>query len=346
MANVLATFIRCCACGRDTSDAPEETLFMTATTPAITVVAAIIRGNDGRICLSKRPDHKHQGGRWEFPGGKVAPGEPLSTALARELEEELGMQAAISSPFMTIAHQYEDLHVTLHFRDVTAWQGEPAGREGQQVAWFEIPQLPTLEFPAANRPVVTAITLPGQLAIAPDDLGLEALKAGIDRLDAAATGLYLRQWSEHAALPEILSLCQEKGIKVWLRASSAKQVELASSQGVFGLHLPGTVLMDCQKRPDFPGVVSAACHRREALEKAVSLGLDMALVSPVKTTASHPDRAPLGWQQAGEWITGLPLACYGLGGVTPADLQTARQHGAIGVAGIRAFWPDAAPALV
>lgn len=313
------------------------------TTPAITVVAAIIRGNDGRICLSKRLDHKHQGGRWEFPGGKVEPGEPLSTALARELEEELGMQAATSSPFMTIAHQYQDLHVTLHFRDVTAWQGEPAGREGQQVSWFEIPELPTLEFPAANQPVVTAITLPDYLAIAPDNLNLEALKAGIDHLDAARTGIYLRQWSEHASLPEILALCRERGVKVWLRASSAGQVEWAASQGVYGLHLPGSVLRDCQERPDFSGVVSAACHSREALEKAVVLGLDMALVSPVETTASHPDRAPLGWQRAGEWITGLPLACYGLGGVSPADLLTARQHGAIGVAGIRAFWPGSVP---
>ena len=148
---------------------------MTVATPAITVVAAIIRGNDGRICLSRRPDHKHQGGRWEFPGGKGEPGEPLSAALARELEEELGMQAAISSPFMTIAHQYQDLHVTLHFRDVTAWQGEPSGCEGQQVNWFEIPELPALEFPAANRPVVTAITLTDYLAIAPDNLDLDAL---------------------------------------------------------------------------------------------------------------------------------------------------------------------------
>jgi len=207
------------------------------------------------------------------------------------------------------------------------------------VRWFEIAELPTLEFPAANRPVVTAITLPARLAIAPDNQDLDALKVGINRLDAASTGLYLRQWSEHAALPEILAQCREKGIKVWLRASSAKQREQASSQGVFGLHLPGSVLMDCQERPDFPGVVSAACHSREALEKTVSLGLDMALVSPVEATASHPERAPLGWQQAGEWITGLPLACYGLGGVSPADLQTARQQGAIGVAGIRAFWP-------
>ncbi|KGD60241.1 hypothetical protein T9A_02634 [Alcanivorax jadensis T9] len=319
---------------------------MTVATPAITVVAAIIRGNDGRICLSRRPDHKHQGGRWEFPGGKVEPGEPLSAALARELEEELGMQAAISSPFMTIAHQYQDLHVTLHFRDVTAWQGEPSGCEGQQVNWFEIPELPALEFPAANRPVVTAITLPDYLAIAPDNLDLEALKAGIGRLDAARIGLYLRQWSEHAALPEILALCREKGVKVWLRASSAAWAEQLSLQGVFALHMPGSVLMDCQGRPDFAGLVSAACHSREALEKAADLGLDMALVSPVEVTASHPDRPPLGWQQAGEWITGLPLACYGLGGVSPADLETARQYGAIGVAGIRAFWPGSAPVPV
>ena len=314
-----------------------------ATTPAITVVAAIIRGNDGRICLSKRPDHKHQGGCWEFPGGKVEPGESLSVALARELEEELGMQAAISSPFMTIAHQYEDLHVTLHFRDVTAWQGEPSGREGQPVRWFEIAELPTLEFPAANRPVVTAITLPARLAIAPDNQDLDALKVGIDRLDAASTGLYLRQWSEHAALPELLELCRKKGIKVWLRALSAKWMEQASLQGVFGLHLPESVLMDCRERPGFPGVVSAACHSRDALAKAVSLELDMVLVSPVETTASHPDRPPLGWQQAGQWITGLPLACYGLGGVSPADLEKARQHGAVGVAGIRAFWPGSVP---
>ena len=158
-------------------------------------------------------------------------------------------------------------------------------------------------------------------------------------------GLYLRQWSEHAALPEILALCRETGIKVWLRASSAAWAQQVSLQGVFGLHLPGSALMDCQGRPDFAGVVSAACHSRDALEKAADLGLDMALVSPVEATVSHPDRPTLGWQQAGEWISGLPIACYGLGGVSPTDLETARQHGAIGVAGIRAFWPDASTSL-
>ncbi len=311
----------------------------TESTPAITVVAAIIRGEDGRICLSKRPDNKHQGGRWEFPGGKVEGGERLADALTRELHEELGMEDSVSSPFMTIAHQYPDLHVTLHFRDVTAWRGVPSGREGQQVSWFTIDELPGLTFPAANQPVVTAITLPPLLAIAPDAFSLEQLLDGIKRLDPIRTGLYLRSWSHHPARDALLEACAAQGLKVWLRADSPQGVAGGIPAGVFGLHLPETVLVDCDTRPDFAGVVSAACHDQQALDKAVSLGLESALLSPVNPTATHPDQAPLGWEKAGQWAMGLPLTCYMLGGVGPEDIGRAREHGAVGVAGIRAFWP-------
>lgn len=315
----------------------------TEPTPAITVVAAIIRGEDGRICLSKRPDNKHQGGRWEFPGGKVEGGERLSDALARELHEELGMGDAVSFPFMTIAHQYPDLHVTLHFRDVTAWRGVPEGREGQQVEWFTLDQLPGLTFPAANQPVVTAITLPPLLAIAPDSGSLDALLVAIRALDPVSTGLYLRSWSHHPARNAVLSACREQGLKVWLRADSPSGVAGGMPDGVFGLHLSGAVLADCVIRPPFNGVITAACHDQMALEKAVALGLDCALVSPLNPTETHPDKPALGWQKAGQWVTGLPMACYMLGGVGPEDLAVARQHGAVGVAGIRAFWSRLSP---
>ncbi|MCH9782446.1 MAG: NUDIX domain-containing protein, partial [Gammaproteobacteria bacterium] len=79
---------------------------MSESLPEITVVAAIIRDREDRLCLSRRPEHKHQGGLWEFPGGKVEEGEPLEQALARELDEELGMQGARSRPFMTVRHRY------------------------------------------------------------------------------------------------------------------------------------------------------------------------------------------------------------------------------------------------
>ena len=86
--------------------------------PEIVVVAAIIRDRDNRLCLSRRPEHKHQGGLWEFPGGKVEEGEPLERALARELDEELGMKAARSQPFMTVRHRYPDLRVPLELIDI------------------------------------------------------------------------------------------------------------------------------------------------------------------------------------------------------------------------------------
>ncbi|MED5432845.1 MAG: Nudix family hydrolase, partial [Pseudomonadota bacterium] len=292
----------------------------TEPTPAITVVAAIIRGEDGRICLSKRPDHKHQGGRWEFPGGKVEPGERLDEALARELYEELGMESSLSSPFMTIAHQYPDLHVTLHFRDVTGWRGVPTGKEGQQVAWFALSDLADLSFPAANQPVVTAILLPPCLAIVPDTIELNTLLTGIERLDSMQTGLYLRAWSQHPARERILETCRRAGVRVWLRADSPLGMAGGMPEGVFGLHLPASVLMDCSRRPDFSGVVSAACHDQQALDKAVSLGLDSALISPVNPTTTHPDQPALGWERAGQWASGLPLACYMLGGVGPEDI--------------------------
>lgn len=310
-------------------------------TPAITVVAAIIRGEDGRICLSKRPDDKHQGGRWEFPGGKVEGGEPLSAALTRELHEELGMEDAMSTPFMTIAHQYPDLHVTLHFRDVTAWRGVPVGREGQEVRWFALRELPGLTFPAANQPVVTAITLPPLLAIAPETFSQDELIAGIQQLDPHRSGLYLRSWTHHPAREAVLAACRQQGLRVWLRADSPEGVAGEMPEGVFGLHLPESVLRECSARPVFNGVVTAACHDQTSLERAVSLALDGVLVSPVMPTPTHPGQSGLGWERAGQWVTGLPLACYLLGGVGPEDIGKARQHGAVGVAGVRAFWPDA-----
>ena len=316
-----------------------KTPMATSPTPSLIVVAAIIRGADGCICLSKRADHKHQGGRWEFPGGKVESGETLGEALARELEEELAMIDSASTPFMTIAHQYDDIHVTLHFRDVYAWQGQPEGREGQPVQWFLPGALAGLHFPAANQPVVNAIRLPEQLVVAPEDISLRKLLSGIDRLDAERQGLYLRQWSDHAEVSTIVGRCHDKGVKVWLRAAGARDMATAKALGVFALHFPGRVLAQLDERPAFDGITSAAVHDMASRDKAVSLGLDMALMSPILPTPTHPGKPALGWLQAELLMKGTPLACYALGGVTPGDLASARDHGAVGIAGIRAFWP-------
>jgi len=308
--------------------------------PEITVVAAIIRDHDNRLCLSRRPEHKHQGGLWEFPGGKVEEGEPLDQALARELNEELGMKTTGSQPFMTVRHRYPDLRVTLHFREVTAYTGEPHGREGQPVEWVPLQDLSSRQFPAANQPVVTALKLPRQLVIPPEGLSHHDVLAGIDRLDPDSQGLYLRQWSQSDALPELAARCRQRGLRFWIRDDA----HLATREQAFGLHLTcgsGLYPRDLKKAlQTFQGVLSASCHNEQEIGQAVEWGAQMATLSPVQASPTHPDARPLGWDRFQALVEGTPLVFYALGGVTPQDLDTALHHGAFGLAGIRAFWKD------
>ena len=118
------------------------------------VAAAVIYGQDGRILLAKRPDHVHQGGLWEFPGGKLRDGESVQAALSRELEEELGIQVIAGEPLVQISHDYPDKLVLLDFWKVTQFTGEPSGAEGQPVKWVAVEDLPSYSYPEANKPVL------------------------------------------------------------------------------------------------------------------------------------------------------------------------------------------------
>jgi len=125
--------------------------------PHVQVVAAIIHGPGEQVLLTYRGAQQHQGERWGFPGGKVEQGESLEAALARELEEELGISPIDSQPFLTLTHTYPELVVTLHFFEVSVFSGTPLAREGQPMQWWPVGQLPQLPFPAANEPVVKAL---------------------------------------------------------------------------------------------------------------------------------------------------------------------------------------------
>ncbi|MEE2000868.1 8-oxo-dGTP diphosphatase MutT [Alkalimonas sp. MEB108] len=110
-----------------------------------------------QVLLSLRASHQHQGGKWEFPGGKVEGAETVLAALGRELQEELAIRIEQASPLMQIRHQYPEREVLLDIWLVEAFSGEPKGMEGQQVAWFDISQLHTLVFPDANQPIVARL---------------------------------------------------------------------------------------------------------------------------------------------------------------------------------------------
>ena len=122
-------------------------------TDRVLVAVAIIL-SENQILLSKRHDASHQGGKWEFPGGKVELNETVEQALLREIEEELGLQVIKQEPFIVIEHDYVDKQVKLDVRIVSKFSGKAEGKEGQLIRWVKAVDLLDLDFPAANAPIV------------------------------------------------------------------------------------------------------------------------------------------------------------------------------------------------
>lgn len=121
------------------------------------VVAAAILDPSGRVLIAERPAGKHMAGRWEFPGGKVAPGESEEAALARELEEELGIECVQARPMMRLTHRYPDREVELSLWVVERYRGEPQALDGQRLKWVQRTQLAGEDILEADRLFVAAL---------------------------------------------------------------------------------------------------------------------------------------------------------------------------------------------
>ena len=125
--------------------------------PRIHVVAGVLFDPSGRVLVAQRPSGAHLAGRWEFPGGKLEPGEPREAGLARELAEELGIRVLAASPLIEVEHRYSERDVLLDVWRVESYSGEPHGREGQAVEWRNVGSLDAADFPPADAPVLTAL---------------------------------------------------------------------------------------------------------------------------------------------------------------------------------------------
>lgn len=123
----------------------------------IHVAVGVISDGADRILIARRAEHLHQGGLWEFPGGKVESNETVEQALQRELFEELAITVNEQEPLLTIEHDYTDKAVLLDVWWISEFAGEPQGREGQPLQWVPIESLHEFEFPAANKPIIVAI---------------------------------------------------------------------------------------------------------------------------------------------------------------------------------------------
>ncbi len=125
--------------------------------PVHVVAAVIFNAARDQVLIARRPDHLHQGGLWEFPGGKVEMGESPRAALARELWEELALRVVRCTALMQVVHAYPDKTVQLDVWMVDEIVGTPVGNEGQAVAWVPLNRLSEYPFPAANQDILARL---------------------------------------------------------------------------------------------------------------------------------------------------------------------------------------------
>jgi len=128
---------------------------------AVHVAVGVIVDAEDRVLISRRPKDVHQGGLWEFPGGKVEKGETVEVALTRELDEELGIQVLKAEPLLEIEHDYSDKKVRLDVYLVSCFSGIAEGREGQKFSWVKKIELSNYHFPEANTSILNAIQADG-----------------------------------------------------------------------------------------------------------------------------------------------------------------------------------------
>ncbi|KAF0206578.1 MAG: 7 8-dihydro-8-oxoguanine [Gallionellaceae bacterium] len=323
----------------------------TQTEKIVEVSAAVLQRPDGSFLLAQRPADKIWAGYWEFPGGKIEPGETAHHALVRELREELGIEVQTAYPWLTRVFTYPHATVRLSFFRVTEWSGEMHPHEGQEFAWQEPLSLTLTQgeergrlsvdpILPANAPILRALELSSLYAISnAAELGvepfLERLKAKLDM------GLRLVQLREknlsrdelRALARRVVALAHARGAKVLLNGD----VALAQEVGADGVQLTATQLAELTERPVLDWC-AASCHNAEELRRAEVLGCDFALLSPVLPTKSHPGAPHLGWDNFASIAAGSSIPVYALGGLTSDDMQSAWQRGAHGIALLRQAW--------
>ena len=313
-------------------------------TKIVEVAAAILlrEGERGmEFLLAQRPQGKVYAGYWEFPGGKVEPGETMRQALVREIQEELGVAIDRAWPWLSCQFTYPHATVRLKFFRVSSWHGEIAPIEHSGFVWVKIgdaaPVAPVLP---ANGPILRALELPSIYALTnAAENGIEAEWARLEI--GLAGGLRLIQIRDKTLSPAERQRFA-RGVMTRVHDYSDARVlindgeQLAHEVGAHGLHLSTGRLRQITQRPPFDWV-AASCHSAEELARAVSLGIDFAKLSPVLQTLTHPEAKGMGWDEFGRLVEQSPIPVFALGGMKPEMLDVAKEKGAHGIALMRVW---------
>jgi 8-oxo-dGTP diphosphatase len=305
-------------------------------------VAAIVN-DKGEVLVSQRKQGTHLEGYWEFPGGKIEQGESPESALARELKEELNIVPLSSRPLIRSRYHYPGKSVLLDVWKVKSYAGDPRGVEGQRIEWRAVNQLDTREFPPADLPVINALHLPSRYLITGEFASMTdferrlvgALNDGIRLVQLRLPHDWVAARGESFAqevISQCATLCRQNSAAMLLNVPAVIQPEVHD-----GIHLTSKQLNSIGERPDCR-IVAASCHSRQELERAQSIGVDFAVLSPVRKTGSHPGAEALGWDAFNQLVDNINMPVYALGGMTVDDIERAWRSGGQGIAAISALW--------
>ena len=317
----------------------------------VQVVVGVIINDAGEILLSKRPANTHQGGFWEFPGGKQEAGEDVRHALNRELFEETGLIINKARPFISLFYEYPDKSVVLNVWLIQEWEGLPYGKEGQLIQWCGKDNLHEIELLPANEMIVKAIQLPELYLISPGPAGenMDTFISGIEECIKAGAGLLQLRCHEDMyknhpeVITRVLSICNAYKAKLLLNSTPATAVSL----NAHGVHLNSVRLLQLNQRPlERSYHVSASCHNHNEIAHAERIGVDFVVLSPIEFTASHPEAKPMGWKKFSELAKLANVPVYALGGMLPVHMNKAWNNGAQGIAMLSGVWSSDKPADV
>ena len=310
----------------------------------IHVAAAAIVNQHNEVLITRRADDAHQGGLWEFPGGKLNAGESVEQALLRELNEELGIELSSYRPLIKVTHHYPDKSVLLDVWKVDDYRGTPTGKEGQPVRWLSVDKLNTCEFPAADVPIIQALNLPEHYLITGkfdsadqfEQRLSRALDRGIKLVQLRITHDWLQTGNKKLA-NEVIAIAVRLSDKAGAQLMFNVPEVISEVLKPECIHLNSHMLSSLRKRP-VCNLLSASCHTVEEMQRAESLKVDFIVLSPVLETTSHPDAELLGWSGFSEMISNTNIPVYALGGVTREDTRQAWLSGGQGIAAINALW--------
>ncbi|MDP8960708.1 MAG: Nudix family hydrolase [Actinomycetota bacterium] len=302
----------------------------------VDVAVGVLRAPDGRVLLAERRAGRDAAGFWEIPGGQVEPDESPARAAARELLEEVGIHALELAPWRVYEHDFPAKRVRLHWFHVRQWSGDPKGREGQRVAWVD-PARPTVgPLLPSNELAFATLALPELVAVARVNRtpgGPDELLATIPSLVADGVRLLIVRALELAPGQRVQLTRRLRDTRrgTELRLLLSGTALEARQAGACGLHSSAAALAGLIERPP-TRLWAVSAHNARDLERASALGADVALVSPVLPTASHPEDQVLGWDGLKALVAASRLPVYAQGGLGPADIGAARSAGALGVA--------------